>query len=547
MGSKYIIIVGGVYSGTGKGIGAASIGLLLKLRGSKVQIIKCDPYLNSNAGTMNPKQHGECFLCNDGSETDLDLGHYERITGIEMSNKNIFTSGGIYKEIGEAEERGEYLGDTVQVIPHVSNLIQKKIIEAGKDADIVIAEIGGTVGDIESEALYAAARQLKLAHPNDVMICMVAPILYNETVKEFKTKPLQNSVATLMSKGLQPDMILCRVDRECPSIYLDKISRFTGVHRNAIFDAPNVQTVWQVPIEYWKRHVDDLIADKFQLKRVDCKIRKYKELVENYINGNDWPTVNIGVVGKYDNCDEAYQSLKEAILHASVSNNTKFIITWINASELEEAKDKRSLWRRFEGLHGIIVPGGFDIRGIEGKIKAIQYVREKKIPFLGICLGLQCSVIEFARNIIGLDDATSEEFNKEATHRVIHYVKGQGDITKKSGTMRLGAYDCELEKDSIVYNLYKKSKTSERHRHRYEVNPEYTDQYLQKGFKVSGRNPQSQLIEMMELDGNIHPYFVGTQSHPEFKSRLGEPAPLFDGLIKAALIKHEETKEKGTI
>jgi len=541
--AKIIVVVGGVYSGGGKGITAASVAFLLRLRGEKVQLIKCDPYLNRNAGTMNPKQHGEVFLCNDGSETDLDLGHYERITGIEMSRRNIFTSGVIYEEIGQKEERGDYLGETVQMIPHVTDLIQKKITSLAEDG-IVIAEIGGTVGDYESEALYSAARQLKQANPNDVMILMVAPIIYNNTVKEFKTKPLQNAITTLMSKGMAPDILMCRVDRECPPQILDKISRMTGIKRDAIFDAPDVKSIYEVPIEFYKRSVDRFIAEKFKLDRNPCKIKKYEELVEDYLNGHDWPTVNIGIVGKYENCDEAYHSLKEAITHAAVANNTKFVIRWIKAEELETAKDARALWRHFQDLHGIIVPGGFDIRGVEGKIMAIKYVRDKKIPFLGICLGLQCAVIEFARNELHEDQATSEEFEKDSEYKVIHYVQGQETITKKSGTMRLGAYDCELVADSIVSKLYKKKIISERHRHRYEVNPEYLERYAKKGLIVTGRNPQSGLVEMMELDQKLHPFFVGTQAHPEFKSRLGEPSPLFDGLIKAALQKKIQAEQE---
>lgn len=534
--SKYIIVFGGVYSGTGKGISAASIGLLLKMRGSKVQLIKCDPYLNINAGTMNPKQHGEVFLCDDGSETDLDLGHYERITGIEMSARNIFTNGTLFKELIEKEENGKYLGETVQIVPHVTDMIQKRLTDLGKDAEIVIAEIGGTVGDIESSSFCEAMRQFKQARPEDVMIAMVAPVIWNNSVKEFKTKPLQNSVKTLHSFGLQVELLLCRSDKgkELDSALLNKIARMTNVPREAIFEAPEVNNVYEVPIEFWKRHVDDLIADKFHLRRVGCRIHKYKDLVEKYISQEDAPMVNIGIVGKYDNCDEAYISLREAVIHAAIANNVRVSIRWINAEDLEDAKDNRSVWRHFEDIHGVIVPGGFDVRGVEGKIRSIAFVREKKIPFLGICLGLQCAVIEFARNAMNLEGATSEEFNKDAEHKVIHYIEGQEKITKKCGTMRLGSYECELEKDSLAFNLYKKKTIAERHRHRYEVNAEYARKYVEKGLYITGKNLEGGLIEVMELDQKIHPFFVGTQAHPEFKSRLGDPSPLFDGLIKAA-------------
>lgn len=537
MNCRYIIVVGGVYSGTGKGIAAASIGLLLTMRGAKINLIKCDPYLNLNAGTMNPRQHGEVFLCEDGSETDLDLGHYERLAGITVSSKNIFTSGTLYKSILEEEEEGKYLGDTVQIIPHVTNKIQERLLEAGEGVDIVIAEIGGTVGDFESFSFYQAISQFKHQNPDDVMIIMVAPVIWNNTVNEFKTKPLQNAIRSLGQEGLRPEIVFCRCDREVPLQILDKISRLTGVSREGVFDAPDVETIYQVPIEFYDRQVDDLIADKFHLPRKGVRIRKYRELVERYVNGGDQPVVNIGIVGKYENCNEAYLSLKEALIHATVQNDVHHKITWINAEELEEAKDMRSVWRYFDDIHGVIVPGGFDSRAVEGKIRAAQYCREKKIPYLGICLGLQCAVIEFARNVAGIPDADSQEFEGEGGDYtpVIHFVEGQHDDIKKSGTMRLGAYDCDLVKGSLIRELYNRKSISERHRHRYEVNNDYIEGYEKNGFIVSGRNPQSGLVEMMELDRAIHPYFVGTQAHPEFKSRLGDPAPLFNGLMKAAV------------
>jgi CTP synthase len=361
---------------------------------------------------------------------------------------------------------------------------------------------------------------------------MVAPIIWNEAVKEFKTKPLQNSVKTLQSFGLQADMILCRTDRELPSKILDKISLMTNVAREAVFDAPTVNPIYRIPIEFWNRNIDDLIADKFRLKRNGCRIHKYRELVEKYVTSKpELPLTRIGIVGKYENCDEAYVSLKEACIHAAIANDARIEIVWLPAEEL--AKDWTPI--AAAGVDGIIVPGGFDERGVLGKMSAIQYCREHRMPFLGICLGLQCAVIEFARNVLGLAQATSEEFDKQARDKVIHYVEGQEGLKKKSATMRLGPYDCELEKDSLVRSLYKKKLISERHRHRYEVNDAYVCQYEAAGFKVSGRNPESRLVEMMELDTKQHPFFVGTQAHPEFKSRLQEPAPLFNGFIQATL------------
>jgi CTP synthase len=533
--AKYIAILGGVISGTGKGISAASIGFLLSLRGHKVQPIKFDPYFNTNAGVLAPREHGEVFLCDDGSETDLDLGHYERIIGVPVSGKNIMTSGTLYKELLAEEEEGKYLGQTVQVIPHLTDKIQNRLKELGKDAEIVICEIGGTVGDLESGPYLEAIRQFKQKNWDDVLIMLVAPILWIPTIKEFKTKPLQNSVKEMQSFGLQPDILLCRIDREMPTKMLDKIANLTNVPREAVFDAPDVKTIYQVPIEFYNRHIDDLIADKFHLKRNGCRIHKYRELVEKYVDHADMPVVNIAIVGKYDNCDEAYLSLKEAVYHAAVEHEVRADIKWINAKELEQAKDMRGVWKYFEDIDGVIVPGGFDSSGVEGKIRAIRYVREKKIPFLGICLGLQCAVIEIARNLCHLEGANSVEFDKETKHPVIHFVEGQEKIRKKSGTMRLGAFDCELVKGSIIHELYKKTTISERHRHRYEVNADYVSHLEKEKFVTSGVNPETKLIEMMELDRAAHPFFVATQAHPEFKSRLGSPAPLFNGLIQAAI------------
>lgn len=535
---KYVIVAGGVISGTGKGVSAASLGLLLKMRGHSVSLVKFDPYLNVNAGILAPREHGECFLCDDGTETDLDLGHYERICGITVSKANIATSGTLHKELIVEQEQGKYLGQTVQIQPHLTDKIQQRLLDLGKDHDIVIAEIGGTVGDSESFAFFEAMRQFKWRdggkHKDDVLIVLVAPILYVNTIKEFKTKPLQNSVRELQRHGLQPDVIFCRVDRPCPEKILSKVANLTNVPRTQVFDAPDVSTIYQVPLEFYNRQVDDLFVDLFRLNRSRCNIHKYREVVDKYVN-NHLPVVEIGVFGKYDNCDEAYMSLKEALTHAGIANDVKVSIRWIKAEDLEKYKDNRGLHKHFEGLHGVIVPGGFDNRGVEGKIKAIQYVREKKIPFLGICLGLQCAVIEFARNVCGIGSAHSMEFAPETTEPVIHFVEGQEGLQIKSGTMRLGSYDCELAKDSLAYQLYDAKLVKERHRHRYEVNPEYCPSYESKGFKVSGRNPETGLIEMMELDRSQHPYFIGTQAHPEFKSRLTNAAPLFRGLIEASV------------
>lgn len=537
--AKYLVVLGGVFSGIGKGISIASIGYLLCLRGLKVAPIKFDPYLNTDAGILAPREHGEVFLCNDGSETDLDLGHYERIIGCQVSKSNIYTSGTLYKEIIQEQEDGKYLGETVQVVPHLTNKIIEKLKNIGKENDVVLVEIGGTVSDIESMPFMEAIRQFKQKYCSDVIIALCAPILWVPTIKEFKTKPLQQAVNHMQSCGLMPEVLLCRSDREIPTKILDKISALTNVPKDAVFEALDVNSIYQVPIEFYNRHVDDLIIDKFHLPRNGLRIHKYKDLVEKYVNCEDLQSINIGILGKYDNCDEAYLSLREAVFHAGVSENVKINIVWMSAQELEQIKDSKALCKSFDDLDGLIVPGGFDSRGVEGKIKGISCVRNRKIPFLGICLGLQCAVIEFAR-YVGLDNANSQEFDQDTKYPVVHFIAGQEKIKKKAATMRLGAYDCDLAKDSLAFELYKKKTISERHRHRYEVNDVLIDdKFAKAGFKITGRHPESNLVEIIELDREVHPYFIATQAHPEFKSRLTTPSPLFLGLIQAAKKKKE--------
>ena len=534
MSAKYIIVSGGVVSGIGKGISAASLGLLMRMRGEKVQVVKFDPYLNLSASLLSPYQHGEVFLCDDGSETDLDLGHYERITGIEVSSKNICTNGSLFSGIFNDEVEGKFMGQTVQIVPHVTDKIQEQLLALGKDADIVIAEIGGTVGDFESGHFFEAIRQFKQKlGENNFLLIHVAPVLWMDAIKELKTKPLQNSIRELQRFGLQPDILLCRIDKgiELPKKMLEKISHLTSVPLDACFEAPQVDAVYQVPVCFYDRHLDDFVADRFKLKRNGCRIHKWRELVEKYV-GSDLPEVSLGIIGKYANMPDAYYSLKEAVYHAGVANNVKVNIKWIEAEKLEEYTTLRGLHKFFEGIHSVIVPGGFDNRGIEGKIKAIQYVREKKVPFLGICLGLQTAVIEFARNVCGLTKANSQEFAEDGD-LVVHYVEGQAELRKKGGTLRLGAYDCNIAKNTFTYNIYKKRQVSERHRHRYEVNSKYLPQFAQNGLIVSGVNPGSELVEIMELKD--HPFFIGCQFHPEFKSRLDAPHPLFEGLVAHAV------------
>lgn len=529
--NKIIIVCGGVISGCGKGVAAASIGAILKMRGHSVELMKFDPYLSTDAGVLAPREHGEVFLCDDGTECDLDLGHYQRIADACLTKHNIYTSGQLQKELIQRQEDGENLGNSLQIIPHLTNLINEKIEFLANNSEVLIIEIGGTVGDLESGVFYKTAAQLKSKYADDCLVVMVAPILWIKTIKELKTKPLQRSVNDLQSFGIQPDILLCRVDREIPSKILEKISDMTYIPKSHIFEAPDVKTIYQVPLEFYERHIDDLICDKLRLGRKTCKIHKHKELVERYLK-EGLKEVTIAICGKYQNCHEAYLSLSEALDHAGVEHNVRVNIKWIGAEDLEAA---RSMKKFFEDVDGLIVPGGFDSRGVEGKIKAIKYAREKKIPFLGICLGLQCAAIEVARNLCGINAANSSEFDKDTKHPIVHWVPGQEELTKKVGTMRLGAYDCELAKNTIAMGLYRRKLISERHRHRYEINPHYVGKLEKKGFIVSGKNPESGLVEIMELKG--HPFFIGTQAHPEFKSRLGSAAPLFSGLISATLQK----------
>lgn len=525
--AKYIFVCGGVISGGGKGVAAASMAFLLKCRGYKVNLVKFDPYLSINAGLLAPREHGEVFLSDDGGELDLDAGHYERIGGVNITKDHICTAGTLYKELIEEQEDGKYLGQTVQVVPHITDKIQKRLIKFGKEFDIVITEIGGTIGDAESYAFYEAIRQFKSKH--DCITVLVAPILWLETIQEFKTKPLQNAVRSLNQHGLTADIILCRTTQTIPDSIMEKVGSLTGVSTDNIFAAPDVETIYQVPLEMYNQNLDDTLADLLNLKRSACRIQKYREHVSKYVN-NHLPSIKIGVFGKYStNAVEAYLSLKEALIHAGLANDCKVDIHWIKAEDLEEGN---SVADKFKGLDGIIVPGGFDGRGVEGKIKAIKYARENKIPFLGICLGLQCAVIEFARNVCKLQGANSIEFDKNTPYPVVNFVEGQEKLTKKSSNMRLGAYDCELLKNSLAFNLYGKKSISERHRHRYEVNNEFVETLRSKGLIISGINPDTDLVEMVELEN--HPFFIATQSHPEFKSRLLEAAPLFKGLVAAA-------------
>lgn len=526
--AKYCFMIGATYSSLGKGLGCASILYLLKQRGLEVQYLKLDPFLNSDSGGLAPREHGETWVADDGHECDVDLANISNITGLDLSKDNVYTAGRLYKELIESNDNGKYIGQTLQLLPHFSSLIYEKIKKLGDKSDVVFIEVGGTCGsDAESVPFYESIREFKLQHSKDVLVILMAPVfLINNG--EWKTKPLQRGVRDLQAYSLHPDILLCRSPQPTPIEIDKKISKLTNVPVECIFNATDVSNIYEIPLDFHKQNIDDVIADLLRLPRKSCKINKYKEIVD-CMNDQNLPQVHIGLVGKYAH-ESAYTSIREAIAHASVANKVKTIIHWIKAEDLEDTNDIKSF---FSKLHGIIICPGFDKRGIEGKIRSAQYAREKKVPFLGICLGLQCAVIEFARNVCKLEDANSLEFNKKTEHPVIHYVEGQEGLVKKSGTMRLGAYDCELDKNSLAYALYKKTLISERHRHRYEVNNKYVEMLSDKGFVVSGKNPQSGLVEIMELKN--HPYYIGTQAHPEFRSKILDAAPLFDGLIKATI------------
>ena len=529
---KYIFVLGGVISGLGKGIAAASIGYLLKSAGLRVTILKLDPYLNVDPGTMNPYQHGEVFVLDDGSETDLDLGHYERFIDIDMSKNNNATSGQVYSTVLGRERRGDYLGATIQVIPHITNEIIERIktVNRPKKFDVVICEVGGTVGDIESQPFMEAIRQLSLEvgyHNHTIMhVTLVPYILASE---ELKTKPTQHSVMKLREIGLTPDMILARTEYPLTKDVRRKIGLFGNVNPDHVIEGTEVKSIYEVPLTLYKQKVGDIIMERLQLSgTVDVSyletfIKKFKKPKHQ---------VNIAMCGKYTELPDAYKSVLEAFIHAGVENDARVNVNWVATEDVKTDKDAA---RIFENIDGILLLPGFGKRGSEGKIISCKYARENKIPFLGICLGLQCAVIEFARNVCGLENANSTEFNKKTKYPVIDLMESQRAIKLKGGTMRLGAYDCELEVRTKAYAAYGKKKISERHRHRWEVNNRYKDRLEKNGLKISGVNSELNLIEIVELKN--HPWYVAGQFHPELKSRVSKAHPLFREFIKAS-VKH---------
>lgn len=539
--SKYIFVTGGVVSSLGKGITAASLGRLLKNRGYKVTIQKFDPYINIDPGTMSPYQHGEVFVTDDGAETDLDLGHYERFIDMNLSKASNVTTGKIYQSVINKERKGEYLGSTIQVIPHITNEIKDRVLRVGREdnADIVITEIGGTVGDIESQPFLEAIRQVRKDVPNrnDVLYIHVTLIPYISAAGELKTKPTQHSVKELRSIGIQPDIIVCRTEKKISNDMKRKIALFCDVDPEAVISNMTCSTIYEVPLLLQEEGLDSIVLRKLGLEDRPCDMTEWKAMVDRILAAEK--QVDIALVGKYVELHDAYLSVAEALSHAGFAFGTKIRIHWVNSEELEDHLD--TLDDVFKGVGGIVVPGGFGSRGIEGKIASIRWAREHKVPFLGLCLGMQCAVIEFARHVCGMTDANSSEIAPDCRYPVIDLMADQEDVTEKGGTMRLGLYPCKLAAGTKARVLYDdKEIVYERHRHRYEVNNEFRQTMVDKGLVIAGTSPDNRLVEMIELKD--HPFFEATQAHPEFKSRPTRPHPLFKGFVEAAIKYESEHK-----
>ncbi|SHE27809.1 MULTISPECIES: CTP synthase [Caloramator] len=532
MATKYIFITGGVASSLGKGITAASLGRLLKSRGLKVSIQKFDPYINIDPGTMSPYQHGEVFVTDDGAETDLDLGHYERFIDENLSKNSNVTTGKIYWSVIQKERKGEYLGGTVQVIPHITNEIKSKVYKVAKenDVDVVITEIGGTVGDIESLPFLEAIRQIKYeVGRENVLFIHVTLVPYLGKAGELKTKPTQHSVKELRSIGIQPDIIVCRSEKPLSREMKDKIGLFCNIDGESVIQNLDAPTLYEVPLMLHEEGLDSLVVKKLNIDAKEIDLTEWKAIVERLKNLKH--RVKIALVGKYVELHDAYMSVVEALKHAGIYNDADVEIDWINACDVDENNYEEIL----KDADGILVPGGFGDRGIEGKILAIKYARENNVPFLGICLGMQCAVIEFARNVVGLSGANSSEIDPNTKYPVIDLMDEQKDIDEKGGTMRLGLYPCKLKEGTFSYEAYKDEIIYERHRHRYEFNNEYRSQITKMGMVLAGTSPDDKLVEIVEIPN--HKWFVGAQFHPEFKSRPNRPHPLFRDFVKAALNK----------
>jgi CTP synthase len=529
MSAKYIFVTGGVVSSLGKGLAAASIGCLLESRGLKVNLMKFDPYLNVDPGTMSPFQHGEVFVTDDGAETDLDLGHYERFTHAKLSRDNNWTTGRIYEQIIAKERRGDYLGKTVQVIPHVTNEIKAAMKKVAQEVDVAIVEIGGTVGDIESLPFIEAIRQMRQELGREhTLFVHVTLVPFIAAAQELKTKPTQHSVKELLSVGIQPDILLCRTDRFLAKEIKSKIALFCNVAEEAVITAKDVASIYEVPIVFAREGVDRLVLKYLHLAAAEPKLADWEEVVRRVYNPKD--EVSVGIVGKYVEYEDSYKSLKEALVHGALAHNLKLNVNWVEAEGLETPD--QSYEAQLEEYDGILVPGGFGKRGIAGMLNGIRYARERKVPYFGICLGMQTACIEFARNVCGLAEANSSEFDPATPHRIIYKLRELRGVEELGGTMRLGAWPCKLEPGTLAQRIYGKSEISERHRHRYEFNREYEGMLTAAGLRISGSTPDGTYVEIIELPE--HPHFIGCQFHPEFKSKPLEPHPLFKSFIGAA-------------
>lgn len=526
--TKYIFITGGVVSSIGKGLAAASIGALLETRGLRVSMTKMDPYINVDPGTMSPFQHGEVFVTDDGAETDLDLGHYQRFTNANLSRRNSFTSGQVYDTVINKERRGDYLGGTVQVIPHITDQIKSNIKAASQGADVSIVEIGGTIGDIESLPFLEAIRQFRndVGRENSLFI-HVTLVPYIRAAGELKTKPTQHSVKELRSIGIQPDILICRADQPMPVDMKIKISTFCNLPKENVFEALDADSIYKMPLIYHEQELDDKIVDLLGIWTAKPKLDEWKKIVDAIERPQH--KVKIAVVGKYMGTRDSYKSVFEALTHAGIANQAHVEIVGIDSEQLTTANAKDIL----SPFQGVLIPGGFGDRGINGKMAAIQYTREQKVPFFGICLGMQLACLEFARNVLHIADANSAEFDSKSKNQIICLMESQQHVDRKGGSMRLGAYDCIVKPQTKGFAAYGKEKISERHRHRYEFNSQYRNAFEKSGFLVSGESPDGKLVEMMELTG--HPWFLGCQAHPELKSKPIDPHPLFRDFIRAAL------------
>ncbi len=526
--TKFIFVSGGVVSSLGKGLAAASLGALLEARGLKVTLLKMDPYINIDPGTMSPLQHGEVFVTDDGAETDLDLGHYERFVHTTMGRRNNCTTGQIYDAVIQKERHGDYLGATVQVIPHITDEIKRRIQLAAADNDLCIVEVGGTVGDIESLPFLEAVRQFRWEFGREnVLYVHLTLVPFIPAAGELKTKPTQHSVKELTGLGIQPDILLCRCDRPLEQKFKAKIAHFCNVEVNCVIAAVDVETIYEVPLKFHEEGFDQRVVEKLNIWTGQPNLAKWRRLVKTAQNPK--VTVNIAVVGKYVNLVDSYKSLHEALAHGAIANEARMQIDYVDAEELEKGDPAK----RLAAAHAIIIPGGFGERGIEGKIRAVRYARENGVPILGICLGLQVMVIEYARDVLGLKKANSREFDDKAPDAVIDMMEHQKGVANKGGTMRLGAYPCAIKRGTLAYSLYRRNRVCERHRHRYEVNNHYRAALEKAGFKASGASPDDTLVEIMELPK--HPWFLGCQFHPELKSRPLDCHPLFRGLMRAAV------------